>query len=111
MTESPAATLAPRYTRFRMQVFAITWLAYAGFYLTRKSFSVAKIGLQKDPHVAMSDATMGWIDMANLAAYAGGQLLFGIAGDKAGPRKIVLAGMAGSIFVGALCGATSITLL
>jgi len=34
------------YRRWRWQIFAVTWLAYAGFYLTRKSFSVAKIGIQ-----------------------------------------------------------------
>ena len=38
----------PLYERWRWQIFAITWLAYAGFYLTRKSFAVAKIGIQKD---------------------------------------------------------------
>ena len=25
----------PRYERWRWQIFGITWLAYAGFYLTR----------------------------------------------------------------------------
>ena len=34
------------YTRWRWQIFTITWLAYVGFYLTRKSFSVAKIVIQ-----------------------------------------------------------------
>jgi sugar phosphate permease len=36
-----------RYERWRLQVFAATWLAYFGFYLTRKSFSVAKVELVK----------------------------------------------------------------
>src|SRR2546427_49090 len=36
-----------KYERWRWQIFFITWLAYAGFYLTRKSFSVAKIELMK----------------------------------------------------------------
>jgi len=34
-----------RYERWRWKVFFATWLAYGGFYLTRKSFSVAKIDL------------------------------------------------------------------
>jgi len=31
--------------RWRIQIFAITWLAYAAFYFTRKAFSVAKLGI------------------------------------------------------------------
>ena len=42
---SEAGRRIPLYERWRWQIFAITWLAYAGFYLTRKSFSVAKIGI------------------------------------------------------------------
>ncbi|MCR1765186.1 MFS transporter, partial [Pseudomonas aeruginosa] len=30
--------------RWRIQIFVITWLAYAAFYFTRKAFSVAKLG-------------------------------------------------------------------
>ena len=37
----------PAYERWRWQIFSITWLAYAGFYLTRKAFSVAKNELKK----------------------------------------------------------------
>ena len=55
------------YQRWRWQIFIITWLAYAGFYFTRKSFAVAKIGLAKDPSVHMNDVQMGAIDGANLA--------------------------------------------
>src|SRR4051812_49212071 len=96
----------PAYERWRWQIFAITWLAYAGFYFTRKSFAVAKIGLQRDPSIRMTDTQMAWIDMANLAAYAVGQFLFGIAGDKAGPRRIVLAGMVGSVAAAVAMGAS-----
>jgi sugar phosphate permease len=35
--------------RWRVQIFAITWLAYAAFYFTRKAFSVAKLGIGDDP--------------------------------------------------------------
>ena len=41
----------PRYERWRWQIFAVTWLAYAGLYLTRKSFSVAKIGAKSQIEV------------------------------------------------------------
>ena len=37
----------PKYERWRWQIFGITWLAYAGYYLTRKAFAVAKNELKK----------------------------------------------------------------
>src|SRR5438034_11285528 len=83
----------PRYTWWRWQIFTVTWLAYAGFYLTRKSFSVAKIGISHDPKLKMSDAQMAWIDGAYLTSYAIGQFLFGMAGDRLGTRVVVATGM------------------
>ena len=35
-----------QYRIWRFRIFFITWLAYGGFYLTRKCFSVAKVGTQ-----------------------------------------------------------------
>ena len=35
----------PKYERWRCQMFTVTWLGYAGFYLTSKSFSIAKTGM------------------------------------------------------------------
>jgi OPA family sugar phosphate sensor protein UhpC-like MFS transporter len=63
----------PRYERWRWQIFGITWLAYAGFYLTRKSFSVAKIELAKPEVLGLSDGDLARIDGAFLIAYAIGQ--------------------------------------
>ena len=46
--QTPLAVDVPAtYRRLRWQIFAVTWLAYAGFYLTRKSFPVAKIGIEQ----------------------------------------------------------------
>jgi sugar phosphate permease len=39
----------PQYERWRRQIFAVTWIAYAGFYFTRQTFSVAKLGILEDP--------------------------------------------------------------
>ena len=46
-TQNRPTTRSPIYERWRWQIFGITWLAYVGLYLTRKSFSVAKIELEK----------------------------------------------------------------
>ena len=99
------------YRRWRWQIFAITWLAYAGFYLTRKSFPVAKIGIQNDPSLGMSKLEMSWIDTAYLIAYAIGQFAFGIAGDKLGTRIVVLIGMFASVFAAVVNGASTFTIL
>jgi OPA family sugar phosphate sensor protein UhpC-like MFS transporter len=94
-----------RYERWRWQVFGITWLAYAGFYLTRKSFSVAKIELA-DPAVMGLDKTqMSWADGGYAVAYAGGQFVLGALGDRFGTRTVVLLGMLASIVTALLTGA------
>src|SRR5437868_2128325 len=93
MPYTPLALAASKYARWRFQIFLITWLAYAGFYLTRKSFAVAKIGIQNDPALHLSDAQMAWLDGAYLTAYAVGQFLFGMAGDRLGTRLVVASGM------------------
>ena len=54
----------PRYERWRWQIFGITWLAYAGFYLTRKAFSVAKNELKRPEIMGLTKADMSWIDGA-----------------------------------------------
>jgi len=101
----------PHYERWRWQVFTITWLTYFGFYLTRKTFSVAKIGMELDPSIEISRHEMAWIDGAFLSAYAIGQFVSGIMGDRAGTRKVVVVGMFGSALAAAAMGASSITLV
>ena len=99
-----------RYEYWRWRVFGITWLAYVGFYLTRASFSVAKIGILQDPNIDMTAEQMGIIDGVYLAAYAVGQFVWGILGDKLGTRKIVLLGLLGSILAGFAMGVSSLVL-
>src|SRR5882724_7219971 len=96
-----------KYERWRWQIFGITWLAYAGFYLTRKSFSVAKIGIGEGTPIGLTQPQMASIDGAFLIAYAIGQFLWGIAGDKFGTRKVVLWGMLGSVLAGMAMGTSS----
>jgi OPA family sugar phosphate sensor protein UhpC-like MFS transporter len=100
----------PRYERWRWQIFAITWLAYAGFYLTRKSFSVAKIELAKPAVMGLSKADMSWMDGANSVAYALGQFGWGMLGDKAGTRRVIILGMLVSVIAAMLSGASNTVL-
>ena len=79
--------------RWRVQIFAITWLAYAAFYFTRKAFSVAKLGIAEDPTFTLDKMAMANLDAIYLAAYAVGQFTWGILADRFGPRVVVLGGL------------------
>jgi len=103
-------TKDPKYELWRYKIFGITWLAYAGFYLTRASFSVAKIGISEDPSIHMTSEQMGVIDGLYLIGYAVGQFVWGMLGDKVGTRRIVLGGLAASIVAGFAMGVSSIML-
>jgi OPA family sugar phosphate sensor protein UhpC-like MFS transporter len=96
-----------KYERWRWQIFAITWLAYVGFYLTRKSFAVAKIEIGKPTGLGMTDAQMSAVDGAFLMTYALGQFLWGACGDRFGPRKVVSLGMLGSVVAAVAMGSAS----
>ncbi len=99
-----------RYELWRWRTFGITWLAYAGFYLTRASFSVAKIGIASDPNIVMSSEQMSLIDGLYLTAYAAGQFIWGVLGDRIGTRRVVIIGLLGSIVAGFATGVSSIVL-
>jgi OPA family glycerol-3-phosphate transporter-like MFS transporter len=97
----------PVYERWRWQIFSVTWLAYAGFNLTRKSFPVAKIDIGSGTAIGLTGEQMAWVDGAFLLAYAIGQFFWGIAGDRFGARKVILTGMFCSVIVGAAMGTAS----
>jgi sugar phosphate permease len=71
--------------------FGVTWLAYATYYLGRKGFSVTKARIVKE--VGLSETMLANIDTGYLAAYAAGQFISGLIGDRVGARKLVAGGM------------------
>ena len=101
----------PDYERRRWQIFGITWLAYFGFYLTRKGFSVAKIAMGEGTEIGLTSEQMALIDMAYLSTYAIGQFLCGICGDRFGTRRVILIGMFFSVLMGVAMGASSTAIL
>jgi OPA family sugar phosphate sensor protein UhpC-like MFS transporter len=96
--------LNPRYERWRWLTFAVTWLIYAGYYLTRQSFGVAKLAFDKDPRVTMSRSEYGLVDSTFLTVYMLGQFVFGPLGDRFGPRRILLCGLTLSVATAVACG-------
>lgn len=90
--------------RWRVQIFIITWLAYAAFYFTRKAFSVAKLGIGEDPSFELDKAAMANLDALYLTAYAVGQFTWGIFADRFGPRVVVLGGLVVSALAAFIMG-------
>lgn len=85
----------PELRSWRRRVFAATWLSYAGFYFCRKPFFIAKPALSEE--LGWDPVMLGYIGTAYLVAYAIGQFIAGWAGNKWGPRILLLVGMAVSV--------------
>jgi sugar phosphate permease len=73
------------------RTFALTWVSYASYYLTRNNFSVSKATIQND--LGLSRAQLGMIDTAYLACYCVGQFGWGWVADRVGARRVIGAGM------------------
>ena len=97
--------LAPEYRHWRVRIFALTWLAYAGFYLCRKNFSVAMPLLTDE---------LGYtkLDFANVLfayslLYMLGQFLNGMLSDRFGARFMVGLGLLISVCANTALGFTT----
>lgn len=99
------ATETPVDRGVRARVFALSWLAYAGYYLTRKNLSVTKSRLRHD--VGLSADGLAAVDTSYLTAYALGQFASGLLGDRVGARRLLAAGMLASAVVSTLFGLSS----
>ena len=90
---------------WRVRVFTATWASYAGFYFCRKPFYIAKASLEET--MGWDAATLGAIGTAYLLAYAAGQFISGWAGNRFGPRLVLLLGMAVTIGANGAFGFTA----
>jgi OPA family sugar phosphate sensor protein UhpC-like MFS transporter len=90
---------------WRYRIFVVTWIAYAGFYLCRKNFSVVMPMLEHDLGFSK-------LQIANLIAgfnliYILGQFSGGMLSDRFGARLIVGMGLVVSICSNLLMGFAS----
>lgn len=99
-----ATRLTPEHHRWRIRIFATTWLAYVAFYFCRKPFSVAKSPMQEE--AGWSTAELGNLYATYLVAYALGQFLAAQTGPRLGPGRNVLLGMILSTVVTLAMGVT-----
>ena len=97
-----AITLTREYRFWRYRVFALSWLAYGGFYLCRKNFSIAMPLLNRDLGFTKDDFAMVLFFYGLF--YALGQFYNGFLSDKFGPRLIVGIGLFLSVLANIFMG-------
>lgn len=86
-----------RLRRWRMSVFAATWLSYVGMYFARKPFYMVKSALTEQ--LGLDARALADIGGVYLTAYTVGQFCAAAIGSWIGARRMLLAGMT----VSALC--------
>jgi sugar phosphate permease len=97
-----AITLTREYRFWRYRIFAVTWLAYAGFYLCRKNISIAMPLLSQDQ--GFTKDNFATVLFFYGLFYALGQFYNGFLSDKFGPRLIVGIGLFLSILANIFMG-------
>jgi len=113
MTDTPltaekptGATRTRTVLHWQVRIFAITWIAYAAFYVTRQAMSAAKLGILDDPSANefLTREMLGNLDAAYLIAYAVGQFVWGSIADRWGARVVVIGGLVSSAAAALLMG-------
>jgi sugar phosphate permease len=76
---------------WRWKILISTYLAYAGFYLVRKVFTLCKTTLQNEYGIGLDQSAYIWAGY--LIAYMVGQFINSYLGRKLGPRVLLLGGL------------------
>ncbi|MFN7919694.1 MAG: MFS transporter [Bryobacteraceae bacterium] len=84
------------------RIFVLTWIAYSGYYLCRKNFSVMMPYLKTD--LGYSSEALAHVLFIYGISYAAGQFAMGHLADRMGSRVVVTAGAIGSALCSALTG-------
>lgn len=83
--------IIPEMKRWRLQIFALTWLAYFGMYFCRKNFSVVMPVLSRELNTSKEE--FAFVITIYSITYMLGQFLNGYLSDRHGPRLIVGIGL------------------
>ena len=83
------------HRNWQVTVLTTTFVAYIGYYLTRKVFGNVKTSIVEDLGITLADTANLWT--AFLIAYMLGQFINGYFGRKVGPKVTLLAGLGISI--------------
>ncbi|MCG3196595.1 MAG: Membrane sensor protein UhpC [bacterium] len=106
MSSSAALPAPPALSReqnlWRWRVLVATYMAYAGYYLTRKAFTICKKTIAEDFGWSLQDVAHLWT--AYLVAYLVGQFLCSFIGREKGPRFLLLGGLGLSMIFNTILG-------
>jgi len=83
--------ISPVLKKWRVQIFAVTWLAYFGMYFCRKNFSVVMPVMSRELNTSKEEFAI--VITVFSIMYMLGQFLNGYLSDRHGPRLIVAIGL------------------
>ena len=95
-------TLFREQRTWRWRILITTYFGYAGYYLTRKVFTICKTSLADEFNVGLDSIAHIWT--AFLVAYMIGQFINSFVGRKWGPRLLLLGGLGISILINIVFG-------
>ena len=90
---------------WRWKVIIATYFGYAGYYLTRKVFTISKTSLSDSFGVGLDSIAHIWT--VYLVAYMLGMFINSFIGRKWGPRLLLLGGLGTSIIINVIFGFTN----
>ena len=90
---------------WRWKVLTATYFGYAGYYLTRKVFTISKTSLSDSFDVGLDKIAHIW--SIYLIAYMLGMFINSFVGRKWGPRLLLLGGLGTSIVINIIFGFTN----
>lgn len=106
----PAERIDPAYRRYRLQVMLSIFFGYAGYYLVRKNFSLAKPYLIRDYGFTTGD--VGLIATGLSIAYGISKFAMGNVSDRSNPRYFMATGLIASGIINLFFGfIPSVTLM
>ncbi|MEI6137835.1 MAG: MFS transporter [Mariniphaga sp.] len=94
--------ISPAMRKWRIQIFAVTWLAYFGMYFCRKNFSVVMPVMSRE--LGTSKEEFAFVITIYSIMYMLGQFLSGYLSDRNGPRLIVGIGLLIAVISNLLMG-------
>lgn len=82
-------------SRAQWRTLLVVWITYGSFYVCRVNIGPARVEIERS--FAIDPLEMGFVLGALKVGYALGQLVNGQLAERYGPKRILLAGMVGSV--------------